>query len=71
MKEGVGESSVVKITGCCFQGPRFNSQHPLGGFQPFVTPVLGDVMAFCTRFTAVHAGKTHIHLKVIYNNKII
>lgn len=60
MKEGVGESSVVKITGCCFQGPRFNSQHPLGGFQSFVTPVLGDVMASAPGSQLYMQGK-HIY----------
>ena len=35
---------MVKSIGCSSRGPEFNSQHPHGGSQPSVTPVLGDLM---------------------------
>jgi hypothetical protein len=65
--------TVVKIksTGCSSRGPRLNSQHPHGGLQLTVTPVLGDLILYsglcrhcvCTLCTEVYASKTHIHIK--------
>ena len=33
---------VIKSTSCSCRQPGFNSQHPYGGLQPSLTPVLAD-----------------------------
>lgn len=38
---GWKDGLALESTGCSFGGPGFNSQHPQGGSQPFITPVPG------------------------------
>jgi hypothetical protein len=40
---GWRDGSGVKSTGCSSRGLGFNSQHPHGSLQLFVTPVPGDL----------------------------
>jgi hypothetical protein len=49
------DGSAVKSTGCSFEGPEFNSQHPHGGSQPSVMGY--DALSW---FANVHAGKIPI-----------
>lgn len=41
---GIEDGLEVKTPYCSSRGPRFSSQHLLGGSQPFVTPVPIDLM---------------------------
>lgn len=55
--------SVVKST-CyfCCRRPRFNSWHPPGGSQAFITPVPGDTRPSFWLLQAPGMHVTHIHI---------
>jgi hypothetical protein len=52
--------ALVKSTDRSCRGYMFNSQHPHGGSQSPVTPVLTFMG---TWHTDIHTGKTFIHIK--------
>jgi hypothetical protein len=52
------------------QSPGLGSQHPHGGSQPSISPVLRNLMSFSdpqarTWYTDIPSGKTSIHVKYI------
>ena len=65
------ERLTVKVNGCSFRGPWFDSQYPHGGSQPFLIPVLGDPTSFVlcrhqahTQWTDMHESKIPTHIKL-------
>lgn len=56
-----GNGSVVKHTWCFCRGPGFDSRHPYGSSQVFVTNFRGSDPFFWST-QALHAGGTHIYM---------
>lgn len=52
---GREDGSTVTRSSCSSKGSRFNSQHPHGGSQPSVTPVLRDP----TPSSGLHRNQAH------------
>jgi len=69
---------VVKSTVDSSRKPRFHFEHPHSGLQPFVTPVLTELILSSgflrhkigTQCADTHTGKTLIHIKIIRFLKI-
>ena len=64
--QGYRDGFSTKSTHCSSRGSRFNSQHPHGNSQLFVTPVPGDLTP-SHRYT--HRQNTNAH-KIILKNKL-
>jgi hypothetical protein len=58
---------VVKNTGCSSRRPRLDSQHPRGGSQPSMTPVLGGQAPTFD----LHWHQAHMWHTDIYAGKIV
>lgn len=66
-----GDGSVIKHTGCSYRGPRFDSQYPHSGSQPFVTSVPEDLMPDSgfhghqelQYYADMYSKKIHTHIK--------
>lgn len=70
-ERGLRDGSTVKSTGDSSRGPGFNPQHPHGGSQPSLAPILGNTMPSsgfhwyqaCTHGSDIHADKKPIRMK--------
>lgn len=62
--------SVVQSTCCFCRGPKFASQHPDHGSQPFITPITRDPKlssAFCWKLA--HMWHIYIQANIYFKNQ--